>query len=66
MILLSLLMDNHSMPNNLFYLFAAFTVTWVIFFIYAFFVSKKRQEMRREITALYNEFIISGNYTKSE
>ncbi len=54
------------MPNNLFYLFAAFTVTWVIFFIYAFFVSKKRQEMRREITALYNEFIISGNYTKSE
>ena len=59
-------MDNHSMPNNLFYLFAAFTVTWVIFFIYAFFVSKKRQEMRREITALYNEFIISGNYTKSE
>lgn len=59
-------MDNHSIPNNLFYLFAAFTVTWVIFFIYAFFVSKKRQEMRREITALYNEFIISGNYTESE
>ena len=35
-------MDNHSMPNNLFYLFAAFTVTWAVFFIYAFFVSKKK------------------------
>ena len=54
------------MPNNLFYLFAAFTVTWAVFFIYAFFVSKKRQEMSREITTLYNEFITSGDYRKSD
>ena len=59
-------MNNHSMPNNLFYLFAAFTVTWAVFFIYAFFVSKKREEMSREITTLYNEFITSGDYRKSE
>ena len=54
------------MPNNLFYLFAAFSITWAVFFIYAFFVSKKRQEMREEIATLNNEFIISGDYRKSE
>ena len=39
-------------PSNLPFLFAAFAVTWVAFFAYAFFVSRQRQEMQREITDL--------------
>lgn len=39
-------------PTNLPFLFAAFAVTWVVFFGYAFFVSRRRQEIRREIRAL--------------
>lgn len=39
-------------PTNLPFLFAAFAVTWVIFFVYAFFVSRRRQEMQREIREL--------------
>jgi len=39
-------------PTNLPFLFAAFAVTWVIFFVYAFFVSRHRQEMQREIGEL--------------
>jgi CcmD family protein len=39
-------------PSNLTYLFAAFAVSWVIFFAYAFFVSRKQQEMEREIRQL--------------
>ena len=52
MLLLKVLTDNHSVSNNLTYLFAAFAITWVIFFIYAFFVSKRRQEVRDEIAEL--------------
>ena len=37
-------------PSNLPFLFAAFAVTWVAFFAYAFFLSKQRQEMQREVT----------------
>ena len=36
-------------PANFPYLFAAFTVTWVIFFVYAFFLSRRREELQREI-----------------
>jgi CcmD family protein len=39
-------------PSNLTYLFAAFAVSWLIFFAYAFFVSRKQQEMEREISQL--------------
>ena len=39
-------------PANLTYLFAAFAVTWLVFFIYAFFVSRRRQELEREIREL--------------
>ena len=54
MLLLKVLTDNHSVSDNLIYLFAAFAITWVIFFIYAFFVSKRRQEVRDEIAELYD------------
>ena len=39
-------------PSNLPYLFAAFAVSWLVFFGYAFFVSRRQQEMQREIRAL--------------
>ncbi len=39
-------------PSNLPFPFAAFTVTWLVFFVYAFFVSRRRQEMEREVRAL--------------
>lgn len=34
------------------YLFAAFAVSWLGFFVYAFFVSRRQLEMQREISAL--------------
>lgn len=39
-------------PANLTYLFAAFAVSWLAFFIYAFFVSRRRKELEREIREL--------------
>ena len=42
-------------PSNLPFLFAAFAVTWIVFFAYAFFVSRQRQEMQREVKTLQEE-----------
>ena len=53
--LLTILLDHHPPPANLTFLFAAFGVTWAIFFAYAFFVSRRRQEMQREIAELHRE-----------
>ncbi len=39
-------------PPNLPFLFAVFAVTWVVFFAYAFFISRRRQEVQREIRDL--------------
>ncbi|MCH8744805.1 MAG: CcmD family protein [Chloroflexi bacterium] len=39
-------------PSNLPFLFAVFAVTWVVFFAYAFFISRRRQEVQREIQDL--------------
>ena len=38
--------------SHLPYLFAAFAVCWVVFFAYAFFVSRRQQEMQKEIRKL--------------
>ena len=38
--------------SNLPWLFAAFAVTWGLFFLYAFFVSRRQQEMRSQIREL--------------
>ena len=38
--------------SNLPFLFAAFAVSWLVFFAYAFFVSRRQQEMQREIREL--------------
>lgn len=34
------------------FLFAAFVVSWAAFFVYAFFITRRQQEMRREIDDL--------------
>jgi CcmD family protein len=39
-------------PANLPFLFAAFAVAWIAFFAYAFFVSRRQQELRKEIAEL--------------
>lgn len=36
-------------PSNLPYLFAAFAVVWVVFFIYAAYMSWRRQAAQREL-----------------
>jgi CcmD family protein len=36
-------------PSNLPYLFAAFAVVWVVFFIYAGYMSWRRQSVQREL-----------------
>ena len=37
---------------NLPFLFAAFAVSWAAFFVYAFFVTRRQQELQREIKEL--------------
>jgi CcmD family protein len=41
-----------SPPSHLPYLFAAFAISWVVFFVYAFFVSRRQHEMQKEVQAL--------------
>ncbi len=38
--------------SNLPYLFAAFAVSWALFFVYVFFVTRRQQEMQTEIKEL--------------
>jgi CcmD family protein len=52
----SVLLQVQVPPSNLTFLFAAFAVTWVVFFAYAFFLSRRRQEVQRELRALRREF----------
>ena len=53
--MLTILLDSHFPSANLPFLFAAFAVTWAIFFAYAFFVSRRRQEMQKEVAELRRE-----------
>ncbi|MCH7712025.1 MAG: CcmD family protein [Chloroflexi bacterium] len=39
-------------PENLPYLFAALAVSWAVFFVYAFWISRRQQDLRREIEEL--------------
>ena len=36
-------------PDNLPFLFAAFAVVWVVFFVYAAYMSWRRQSVQREL-----------------
>ena len=38
--------------SNLPYLLAAFAVSWAVFFLYVFFMTRRQQEMRNEIREL--------------
>ncbi|MCE2465500.1 MAG: CcmD family protein [Dehalococcoidia bacterium] len=41
------------MPSeNLPYLFAVYSVTWVLFFAYVFYVSRRQRDLEREIKDL--------------
>lgn len=40
---------------NLPFLFAVFAITWAAFFAYAFFMSRRERDLRREIEALRRE-----------
>ena len=42
------------------YLYAVYTVTWVVFFIYVFFVSRRQRELEREIRELRETLIQKG------
>ncbi len=46
------LLQNAVPSCNLSYLAAAFAVSWVVFFVYVFFVTRKQQDMSREIAQL--------------
>ena len=50
--------------SNLAYLFAAFAVSWIIFFAYAFFMSRRQHEMEREIRELRRS--LEGNQPPDE
>ena len=39
-------------PENLPYLFAALAVSWAVFFVYAFWISRRQQDLLREIEEL--------------
>ena len=47
-----LLLQTALPPSNLPYLFAAFAVTWLVFFGYMFFIGRRQQEIRNEIDRL--------------
>lgn len=44
--------DNAEGEEFLPYLFAAFAVTWLVFFAYAFFIARKQSDLKREIDTL--------------
>lgn len=40
------------MDHNLPWLFAAYAVTWVVFFLYVFFMTRRQNELEAEIKQL--------------
>ena len=46
------LLQNGVPSCNLSYLAAAFAVSWLVFFIYVFFVTRKQQDLSKEIVQL--------------
>lgn len=54
------LLQNAVSSCNLSYLGAAFAASWVGFFVYVFFVSRKQHEMNRDIAELRNTLEQSG------
>jgi CcmD family protein len=50
--MLTVLLQTELPSSNLPYLFAAFAVSWAAFFVYAFFVTRRQQELQGEIEGL--------------
>ena len=48
----TVLLQTELPPSNLPYLFAAFAVSWAVFFVYAFFVTRRQQEIQNQIKEL--------------
>ena len=49
----TLAQDRSSQPDdNLPFLFAAYAVTWAGFFSYAFYISRRQSDLRRELESL--------------
>ncbi len=47
-----ILLQSELPSTNLPFLFAAFAVSWAAFFVYAFFVTRRQQELQQEIKEL--------------
>jgi len=41
--------------HNIPYLFAAFAIIWVVFFVYVFFTSRRQDELEQEMESLREE-----------
>ena len=50
--MLSLLLQIQAPPSNLPFLYAALAVSWAIFFLYAFWISRRQEELKKEIREL--------------
>ena len=48
-------------PNNLPFLFAAFAVVWAVFFIYAAYMSWRRQSVQRDLRELQSTVEAGGD-----
>jgi CcmD family protein len=49
------LLQSQSPPSNLGYLFAAFAVCWLVFFVYAFIMARRQSDLERQVRALRGE-----------
>ena len=61
MVLLSLLLQVQGPPSNLPYLFAALAVSWAVFFVYAFWMSRRQADLRREIEEIRKDLQDQGS-----
>ena len=50
--MISFLLQPQLLPANLPYLYAALAVSWAVFFAYAFWISRRQQDLKREIAEL--------------
>lgn len=41
--------------HNIPYLFAAFAITWAVFFLYVFFTSRRQDELEQDMESLREE-----------
>jgi len=50
--MLPLLFQVQVPPSNLPFLYAALAVSWAVFFVYAFWISRRQQDLQREVSEL--------------